>query len=503
MGAPDPFDSLSHEAGGLTLDESSAGLEYDYRAMYEAGYFPMGSNSLPLSLNFEERLRYKNADYFKDFGLPKPLDSLYNKNFYGRVDPLQNVIVPVRLSPYNPFVGTAGHADMYKQIAEENIFALGFVADNFFDFRRNMKIASERSCLTEADSVLANPKATRGWVDYEDLYHSLFQTLVGAYNRYLQNLDKEKFNKIVSFKDYADGLYDYLLVGNYDVPITLTEFVVSPLAPPMITGICIEIAQQDHSKDLPKFTKYIRDVNFSYYVKAARKYGFYVDKNAPWRLWADLYSDPMLNRAFAGGVLPYALSQRRSGIHMVDLNNNGYADNPELDPTVLSGGTSIAVGDWPSLSTAGPAFGTGPSPGPAEMFELYYQPTYLLDLRLFIKKLTAAWNDFVVENPHVVEVVPGTVRCPEPTFRIINFRYTISLDAAQKLGDRYWFSYYLNLRERETGVTYRNKPLLIERALQILHLHNLNEALKYLNNLFKGYLYDERFFANNKLTAKK
>jgi len=494
-----PFDSLAHEAGGLTLDENSAGLDVDYQAMYEAGYYPLGSNELPLSINFEERLRYKNANYFEDFGLPKPLDSLYDKNFFGRVDPLQNVIVPVRLSPAIPDAG-----GMYKQIADDNIFAFNFVADAFFDFRRNMKAASERNCLTAAESNLANPTATRGWTDYRATYDNFFAQMVTRYNTYLYNLEKDRFNEVLTFQDYVDGFYNFLLTGQYGLPVTLTEYIISPLVDPLQCGLAIEVAQENHAEDLNKFVKYIRDINFPYYTRAARKYGFYVDKNAPWRLWADLYSTPMRKKAYdsLGSAVGQVLRDRSSGAKWTVDPSTGHAVITGPRPEYSTGGTSIVEGDWPILGIDGGAISSATA-GPAVLFNTYYQPTYLLDLRLFITKITTAWNDFVVENPRVIAAVPGTVRCPQITFRTLNYRYTISEAHARALGDAYWFEYYIKLRERETRVQYRNKPYLVEQALRIMQNYNLNEALKYVNNLFKPYIYDERFFANNKLTAKQ
>ena len=47
---------------------------------------PWGTNlpSVPLWFNFQERLRYRNSTYFK--GLPKPIDTFYDKVYYGPDD---------------------------------------------------------------------------------------------------------------------------------------------------------------------------------------------------------------------------------------------------------------------------------------------------------------------------------------------------------------------------------------------------------------------------------
>ena len=42
-----------------------------------------------------------------------------------------------------------------------------------------------------------------------------------------------------------------------------------------------------------KFEKFIKSPNFEFYLLAAAKHGFFVDKNAPWRLVANLNSPRM------------------------------------------------------------------------------------------------------------------------------------------------------------------------------------------------------------------
>ena len=58
--------------------------------------YPMGRNSAPLKINFAQRQKYRNANYFDapSSPLPAPLDMLYDKVFYGKVDRFQNVIIP-------------------------------------------------------------------------------------------------------------------------------------------------------------------------------------------------------------------------------------------------------------------------------------------------------------------------------------------------------------------------------------------------------------------------
>jgi hypothetical protein len=62
------------------------------------------------------------------------------------------------------------------------------------------------------------------------------------------------------------------------------------------------------------------------------------------------------------------------------------------------------------------------------------------------------------------------------------------------LGDPYWLAFYFNIRMSESGVRYKNSTTLIKEAVKVAAVYDYNQALIYINNLFKPYLYDERIF---------
>jgi hypothetical protein len=74
-------------------------------------------------------------------------------------------------------------------------------------------------------------------------------------------------------------------------PITMPALLLSAYTSPMISGLKIAIADEDAGDDAVKYEDFVSDPNFLYYIKSAKKFGFLVDKNAPWILTADLFSD--------------------------------------------------------------------------------------------------------------------------------------------------------------------------------------------------------------------
>ena len=77
-------------------------------------------------------------------------------------------------------------------------------------------------------------------------------------------------------------------------PLTKTGYLESNLPPTAnLNGYIVEVAKsQSHDNDLTK-DKWITDPGFDYYIRGAAMHGFKVDRNAPWRLVANLESRTM------------------------------------------------------------------------------------------------------------------------------------------------------------------------------------------------------------------
>ncbi len=408
--------------------------------------FPYGSNQLGLVENFNQRYKYRYATYFQ--GLPKPIDTFYDKVFYGKVDRYQNVIVPKKDSA------------LIKQAAyNQNVFVFDFVADAFFQLKRNLKIAGDSGGIETLNTVLYDVNAERGWYNYEPSYLPIVDNFIAAHAQFLGTLENKKVNKIVTIRDYMHSLLDYLKVGAYRRPISLTEYVLSTSTPANVSGLVVETARESYSADLNKYTTYFLDLNFPYYVRAARKFGFYVDKNGPWRLFADVFSNPM---AGPDGFMAQA----------------GH----------ISG--DIEKG----------------------FFNTYYDRTYTLDIPLLKQAILKGFNTFASTNVVITETVPGLseraargghvapsslggAMCGGSThIGFLGERSQIDATILDNLGNDYWMEFYFMLRMHESGVYYENAASIIEESYKVMSAYDYNQGLIYINNHFKPYLYDERIF---------
>lgn len=91
---------------------------------------------------------------------------------------------------------------------------------------------------------------------------------------------------------------------------------------PSISGLIFELSQDSHDEDENKYRKYIMDPNFVSVCKLANAFGFYVDKNAPWRFIADLESPQMRKRMLDKGfdTLQEMFSAYYYDSHLYEVN---------------------------------------------------------------------------------------------------------------------------------------------------------------------------------------
>ena len=242
---------------------------------------PKGKNSLNSKELFKQRKIYRDLAYPDELpDIPQPIDVWYNKFLYGKVDPDGNAV----------FL----NEDMLKKLPSEegDIFALNFVVDAFEDLQNYMNVAATRGKILTEDSKYFPVEPKRGWTSVQNRYFEHIDAIYQAFTATYLGL-KENNKKLVTFKDFMDIFWTYIKEIQPDFPFTRTGFIMSHYCPIATTGLVVEISDDDHGDDEIKFEDFINDDNFFFFVAAARRFGFRVDKNAPWRLIADVKSETM------------------------------------------------------------------------------------------------------------------------------------------------------------------------------------------------------------------
>jgi len=377
---------------------------------------PEGENAMPSREAYDARKMYKDVPYF--IGLPSPLRSLYEKLYFGRVDTFQNGIL------------IKCDSSLLKQISSrgDSVFALNFVADAFTDLRDHMRRLADHGLLNEA-SFYCKLSPMNGLERTQNRFTKFYKLWSDAMGAQISS-DAHKRQKVVDFRTYVDALVSYMEARLLALPLTTTGFVVSNASTPMMSGISIEMAATNYAVDKPKVKNYILDPNFRYFVRAARKHGFYVDRNGPWKLVADPFSSPMLEYMSA-----------------YDVTKDTF-------------------------------------------FSTYYDRTWTLDYDHLQKSLKAMYNQFVVEHPTVVIKSFGTVGCLSGEVIEKKVRRQVTDQMIDELGDIYWLDLYFRIRALETNTKFTNYSERFQTMTDVYRAVGREKAVKFINNEIKPYLYN-------------
>ena len=278
-----PEELAEHQSELQNLEEAIDNFDEDEVIDFAA------SNNDPADIGFIERSKYRDEAYPLLQPLPTPIDTWYNKGLYGKVDTDYNSIITTDQWILDTLITPS-----IKTIpsGEEEIFAMNFVVDAFVDFQAHMSEAANLGDIHTKGSAFVPITPKGGWRSGENQYKeyliALYEGFAGAFLEQNQH-----YKKVTDFKDFIKTFSDFLDTTMPDFPLSKSGFVLSHNFPLSATGLAIEIADQSFGDDAPKYNDFITDKNFSFYLGAAQQFGFRVDKNAPWRLVADIKSNKM------------------------------------------------------------------------------------------------------------------------------------------------------------------------------------------------------------------
>ena len=380
---------------------------------------PRGSNGLSSYAAYYQRLLYREEIY-PDVNYP-PLDIWYDKVYYGRIDKEQNTILP--------------NSKNLKQL-RPGVFALDHVVDQFIAFQEKMKFSLNSGiCLLDGNSLLTGPVAKKAYKNpipsYNAYLNSIFSTFTSRFQR--------DTNQITNFDTFANLMIDFLMETSHFVPITLTNYLLGDLGSVFNTGIAIALDVADPGDDNYKYENWLSDPNFDFYVTAAKKYGFIIEKNIPWLMVADLFSN----------------QTKESLLNYKD--SNGYAITEE------------------------------------NYFDYYFYKTFTTDMNLLVRFIINSYAEYVQQNPLYEEKTFNS--CGKFKIDVLD-RAAVANTAF--LTDKRIIDLYLQLRNNEAGAPIKlDKKLYDELYFSYQfrpnkNLTNVTNAANYINDKYTGYIYSAR-----------
>ena len=311
-----------------------------------------------------------------------------------------------------------------------------------------------------------------------------------------------------------------------DFPITKTGVLESIRTSPNVSGLCVEMSFDNHDDDYNKFNKYINNINFEFYTLAAAKFGFFVDKNAPWRLVANLNSSKMKEymqkyfftiekESFTGAVLNH------SHDFSVDENGNGatgpakqtgnlanFAHVPKHQHTIEKGNVLVRA-----VYGANPLHAHIHSLGPAkkyiknftlhDVYDGFYNKSYETDVTLLRDKFKNFYFDYVRQFPYTkspelcLPKSPGPGQYRDNSSKSKTVVRKIRRDAITEekfnlqYNDLFWMKTYLIIRikEKTNGKGKLDKRLdkVMSDINQLYYSVDKSSALEYINQYLKQY----------------
>jgi len=377
---------------------------------------------------------YKFRKFYKDkyLQIDKPfekslIDFWYQKPFFGKVDTGGNAI----------FISETNLKQLRVE-GDDTIFAVDFVADAFNDLQMHFtEAAFQRKIMKEGSSYASlNPQIA--WAPVNTIYHNYLTAIYKSFvKNYITSRGVER--RIGNFGDFVHMFTLFLRDVGIDFPFTRTGYILSNRCPNTICGLMIDLAGTSHGTDLKKVNSYIKDRNFEFFRESAKNFGFMVDRNAPWRLVADLSSPKMKEY----------------------ISRYGF---------------------WSSTD---------------EMVEKYYYKSYLLDIQMMKAYMVEFYNSFAMDIPYtdcagMIETrgEVGAVGFQERIAKKRIFRQKVTREQVDELyGPAFWLQTYLFIRMYESGASatwtpqrFKNK---IKKVFDFYKVFDFDTALGYINDWAK------------------
>jgi hypothetical protein len=369
-----------------------------------------GSNELQASASYEERKAYID-NYSTGLADHAFVDYWYDHIFYGRIDRNQDAIYPA-----------SGSAFTKRVLGQEEVYALNFVSDAFGALKSDIAFKVSNGTIDTSGFLRAGINATDGWRDPRQDYFAYMRSFYDTFA--LPFMAEPSVNStIMGFEDFVEKFTVLLDRITLLRPYTMSEFALSNLATPMHSGLAIEINDSlGHDEDFEKISLYNNDNHFEIYRQAAANFGFNVDKNAPWRLVAIPYSQPMLSR-----MSPY-------GLNSENLVEKAYTKSIFTDIT---------------------------------------------DLKFYMREF---YNSFVSQYPVISSPSPSRKKTLTSNVE----RATLSQEEFENnwaSNDNFWIRLYIYIRAKETNRNWdQNKfKTVVKKATQFLKYSTQSAAYKYVN----------------------
>ena len=385
---------------------------------------PLGSNSLPSKAMWDERTLYRDSTHaFKPYPM---VDMWYGedlppgKMLYGRVNPMGDAVF---LAEEN-----------LKQLPtkdKKTFFVLNFVGDAWNDLVAfwNGRVVDRGFVKETSPYYKVAPKIA--WISPHKVYHKKQSDEYDQITNHKLFLSTARDEKVVNFEGFLKVYLEFCNNMLPAVPVTRTQWLVSRFASPLFSGLMIEIQEgMRHSDDFIKYSGFVEDEAYDLWIQAALRFGFVVDKNAPWRLIADISSPPMEKYLAKYGVKNLK-----------------------------------------------------------EAFKAYYVDALYTDIEVLRQYMKNMYKSFIVSNPNVKRRIPSSSVDGAAAYKLTQRTTLTDEEFDKQFPPKWWLRVYTYLRARETEKRWDQKKfeMVVKNAQKKEKYLNMDAALEYINRACGGF----------------
>ena len=308
---------------------------------------------------------------------------------------------------------------MLRNIDSSN-YAINFVAEAFHDLQNHFRQAYNFEYISIKEKYISDLVCYQAYADPRILYSDYIDGLLDVYNNSFLNI-----NNITSFSDYVNNLIPFSKVLGSEFPITFSSWTRSKLASPFISGLFINVSQNQFDDDSLKEKDFIKSPNFDFYASACKSKGFYVSERHPNILIADINSRQM----------------------------NKYMSKQSF----LNG---------------------------ASVLNQVFSPTYNFDFNLLLSKLIDFYDKYINNvNPLRPEV--KVARDNKVYIKVNNIKYNYNTN----INNNILYNIYINIKNIEEDYIFSQSDInkFIQTAIKIEKRFDRNRSLSYIDNQYKRY----------------
>tara|TARA_B100000287_G_scaffold429441_3_gene482796 strand:- start:58 stop:1221 length:1164 start_codon:yes stop_codon:yes gene_type:complete len=323
--------------------------------------------------------------------------------------------------------------------------AVNFVVRAFNDLNEHYK-ESVSSGVMDYIKGYDDIRLKKGIVSPSEAYYSHLRSVKTFF---IDTFLKRHSEKILDFRSMVECFYLFVEKHGKTFPVTKTGFTLSGRCPPNVTGLKLDFELFDPADDELKKSFLEDECHFIYFSNLCARYGFFVAKNSPWKLVANLASERM-NRYV-----------------------NRFRSERGIEKSPLDG-------------SAG------------QVFEEFYVKTMFDDFYDLIRFLETCYVEFVESDPFFLKPVFKNGRTDQCKTTRAELR---------REHPSYFFLVLLKTRLAETALTYKvGEPELLatwREALDVAQMQNLDAGIKFISDFVKSRNLNLQILLNNKLELDK